>query len=79
MQQQTRHKKGNESPTYLDPQMVMRTNVHINQQDIVAYFVKAIRHYKDMEMLVIPFNTGNHWVTLSISTNNWQPSTLERG
>jgi hypothetical protein len=26
-------------------------------------------HYKDdKEMLVIPFNTGNHWVTLSIST-----------
>jgi hypothetical protein len=27
-----------------------------------------MRHYKDKEMLVIPFNTGNHWVTLSIST-----------
>jgi Ulp1 family protease len=25
-------------------------------------------HYKDKEMLVIPFNMGNHWVTLSIST-----------
>jgi hypothetical protein len=46
----------------------MRTNVHMNQQDIVAYFVKAMRHYKDKEMLVVPFNTGSHWVTLSIST-----------
>jgi hypothetical protein len=27
-----------------------------------------MRHYKDKEMLVIPFNTGNHWVTLAIST-----------
>jgi hypothetical protein len=27
-----------------------------------------MRHYIDKEMLVIPFNTGNHWVTLSIST-----------
>jgi hypothetical protein len=27
-----------------------------------------MRHYKDKEMLVVPFNTGNHWVTLSIST-----------
>jgi hypothetical protein len=23
--------------------------------------------YKDKEILIIPFNTGNHWVTLSIS------------
>jgi hypothetical protein len=28
-----------------------------------------MRHYKDdKEMLVVPFNTGNQWVTLSIST-----------
>jgi hypothetical protein len=27
-----------------------------------------MRHYKGKEMLVIPFNTGNHCVTLSIST-----------
>jgi hypothetical protein len=68
MQQQTLQKKGNESPAYLDPQMMTRTNVHLNQADVVAYFVKAMRHYKDKEMLVIPFNMGNHWVTLSTST-----------
>jgi hypothetical protein len=68
MQQQTHHKKGKESPTYLDPQMSTRTNLHINQTEVVAYFVKAMAHYKDKEMLVIPFNMGNHWVTLSIST-----------
>jgi hypothetical protein len=27
-----------------------------------------MKHYIDKEMLVIPFNIGNHWVTLSIST-----------
>jgi Ulp1 family protease len=27
-----------------------------------------MRHYRDKEMLVIPFNMGNHWVALSIST-----------
>jgi hypothetical protein len=27
-----------------------------------------MRHYRDKEILVIPFDTGNHWVTLSIST-----------
>jgi hypothetical protein len=63
MQQQTLHKKGNESPAYLDPQMVTRTNVHLNQPEVVA-----MRHYKDKEMLVVPFNTGNHWVTPSIFT-----------
>jgi hypothetical protein len=58
MEQQTLHKKGKESPAYLDLQMVMRTNLHMNRQDIVAYFAKAMRHYKDKEMLVILFK---HW------------------
>jgi hypothetical protein len=31
-------------------------------------------HYRDKEMLVVPFNTGNHWVTLSISTKYNQVS-----
>jgi hypothetical protein len=48
--------------------MATRTKLRLNRLDIVKYFVKAMRHYKDKEMLVIPFNTGNHWVTLSIST-----------
>jgi hypothetical protein len=59
---------GKESPAYLDLQIAMRTNLHTNRQEVVAYFAKATRHYRDKEMLVIPFNMGNHWVTLSIST-----------
>jgi hypothetical protein len=27
-----------------------------------------MKYYRDNELLVIPFNTGNHWVTLAIST-----------
>jgi hypothetical protein len=68
MQQQTHNRKGKESYAYLDPQMAMRTQIHLSQKDIVVYFVKAMKHYNDKEMLVVPFNTGNHWVTLSIST-----------
>ena len=68
MQQQTRHKKEKESPAYLDPQMVMRTNIMLARKDVVAYFVKAMCHYKDKEMLVVPFNTGNHWLLLFVST-----------
>jgi hypothetical protein len=68
MQQQTLHKMGKESHAYLDPQKAVRTNLHTSQQEVVAYFVKAMRHYRDKEMLVIPFNTGNHYVTLSIFT-----------
>jgi hypothetical protein len=48
--------------------MAMRTQIHLNQKEFIAYFVKAMKHYKDKEMLVIPFNTRNHWVSLSIST-----------
>jgi hypothetical protein len=68
MQQQTLNKKGNVSPAFLDPQMAMRTNVHLAPKGIVSYFVKAMSHYKDNEMLVVPFNIGNHWVLLSVST-----------
>jgi hypothetical protein len=63
MQQQTLHKMGKESSAYLDPQIMMRTNLYF-----AAYFAKAMKHYRDKEMLVIPFNTSNHLVTLSIST-----------
>jgi hypothetical protein len=69
MQQLTRHRTGKESPAYLDPQISMRTNLLAasNQKDVVAYFVRAMRHYSDKEILIVPFNTDNHWVTLAIS------------
>jgi hypothetical protein len=70
MQQQTLHKTGKESPAHLDPQIVMGTNLQSSsqRQEVVAYFGKAMRHYRDKEMLVIPFNMGKHWLTLSIYT-----------
>jgi hypothetical protein len=70
MQQQTLHRIGKETPVYLDPQISMRTNLQManNQQEVVQHFVKAMRHYRNKEMLVVPFNTGNHWGNLSIST-----------
>jgi hypothetical protein len=69
MQQLICHKTGNESPAYLDPQISTSTNLLTasTQKDVVAYFVRAMRHYSDKEILVVPFNTGNHWVTLAIS------------
>jgi hypothetical protein len=68
MQQQTLHKIGKESPAYIDPQIMTRPNLKTSPQEVVAYFAKAMTHYIDKEMLVVPFNTSNHWVTLSIST-----------
>jgi hypothetical protein len=70
MQQLTHHRMGKESPAYLDPQISTRTNLlaAISQKDVVGYFVKAMRHYSDKEIPVIPFNTDNHWVTQAIST-----------
>jgi hypothetical protein len=68
MQQLTLNKKGKESPTYLNPQMATRTQISLSQKEVVAYFVKAMKHYKDNEMLVVLFNMGNHVVTQSICT-----------
>jgi hypothetical protein len=69
MQQQTLHRTGKESLAYLDPQILMRTNLLAasSQKDVVGYFIKAMRHYSNKEILVVPFNTVNHWVTLAIS------------
>jgi hypothetical protein len=68
MQQLTHHRMGNESPAYLDAQISMRTNILVaNSRKNVAYFVKAMRHCSDKEILVVPFNTSNQWVTLAIS------------
>jgi hypothetical protein len=60
---------GKKSPAYLDPQISTRTNLLAanSQKYVVAYFVEAMRHYSHKEILVVPFNTGNHWVTLAIS------------
>jgi hypothetical protein len=68
MQQLTHHRMGKKSPAYLDPQISMRTNLLTasSRKNVVAYFVKAMRHYSDKEILVIPFNTYNHWVILAI-------------
>jgi hypothetical protein len=68
MQQQTHHKKGNESPAYLDPQMMMRTQILLDRDSILKYMIRSMCHFNDKEMLLIPFNTGNYWLLLSIST-----------
>jgi hypothetical protein len=69
MQQLTRHRMGNESPVYIDLQILMRTDLLVasSRKDVVAYFVRAMRHYSDKEILVILFNMCDHWVTLAIS------------
>jgi hypothetical protein len=59
MQQQTLNKKGKESPAFLDLQMMTRTNITLLQKEVVAHFVKALSHYNDKDMLVVPFNMGN--------------------
>jgi hypothetical protein len=60
MQQLTHHRTEKQSPAYLDSQISMRTNLlAANSRKDVAYFVKAMRHYSDKKILVIPFNMGN--------------------
>jgi hypothetical protein len=72
MQLFTHHRMGKESPVYLGLQILTRTNLLAasSRKDVVAYFVKSMRHYSDKEILVISFNTGNHWITLAISTKD---------
>jgi hypothetical protein len=70
MQQLTHHGTRKESPAYLDPEISTRTNLlgASSRKDVVGYFVRAMRHYSDKEILVVPFNIDNHWVILAVST-----------
>jgi hypothetical protein len=61
MQQDTRTRKGKDSPAYLDPQMMTTTVIQIEKAEVMKYLVWAMRYYKDKkEMLIVPYNTGSH-------------------
>jgi hypothetical protein len=73
MQQDTRTRKGKDSPTYLDPQMMTTTVIQTEKAEVVKYLVRAMRYYEDKkEMLIVPYNTGSHWVLLTISMRHNQ-------
>jgi hypothetical protein len=67
MQQKIHHRKGKESTAFLEPQMMMRTQLLPDRESVVKYIVQAMCHYNEKEMLGILFNTGNHWLFLNIS------------
>jgi hypothetical protein len=68
MQQDTRTRKGKDSPAYLDPQMMMTTVIQTEKAEVVKYLVRSMRYYKDKkEMLIALYNTGSHCVLLTIS------------
>jgi hypothetical protein len=73
MQHDTRTRKGKDSSAYLDPQMMSMTVIQIEKAEVVKYLVWAMYYYKDKkEMLIIPYNTGSHWVLLTISMRHNQ-------
>jgi hypothetical protein len=59
MEQETRHRKGKESLTFLDPQLMTRTQLLLNRESVVKYIVRAMCHCNNKK-LVIPYNTGNY-------------------
>ena len=70
MQLETHHRKGKESPAYLDPQMMSRTLILSDGQGVIRYLVRAMRQYSDKEYLMIPYNPGGHWLLINISTKH---------
>jgi hypothetical protein len=68
IQQDTHTTKGKDSPTYLDLQMMTTTVIGTEKAEVMKYLVRAMRYFKDKkEMLIISYNTGSHWVLLTIS------------
>jgi hypothetical protein len=61
MQQDTRIRRGKDSPAYLDLQMMTTTVIQTEKDEVMKYLVRAMHYYKDKkEMLIIPYNTGCH-------------------
>jgi hypothetical protein len=53
--------------------MMMTTVIQTEKAEVVKYLVWAMCYYKDKnEMLIVPYNTGNHWVLLIISMRHDQ-------
>jgi hypothetical protein len=73
MQQDTHTRKGKDSPTYLDLQMMTTAAIQTEKAEVVKYLVQAMHYYKNKkEMLIILYNTGSHWVLLIISMRHNQ-------
>ena len=73
MQQDTHIRKGKDSLSYLDSQMMTTTVIQTEKVEVVKYLVRTMRYYKDKkEMLIVPYNTGSHWVLLIISMRHDQ-------
>jgi hypothetical protein len=54
MQQDTRTRKGKDSPTYLDLQMMMMTIIQTEKAEVIKYLVWAMRYCKDKKEMLIP-------------------------
>jgi hypothetical protein len=53
--------------------MMTTTVIQTEKAEVVKYLVRAMRYYKDKkEILIIPYNTGSHWVLLTISMRHNQ-------
>jgi hypothetical protein len=48
--------------------MMTTTVIGTEKAEVMKYLVRAMRYFKDKkEMLIISYNTGSHWVLLTIS------------
>jgi Ulp1 family protease len=53
--------------------MMTTTVIQTEKAEVVKYLVRAMRYYEDKkEMLIVPYNTGSHWVLLTISMRHNQ-------
>jgi Ulp1 family protease len=53
--------------------MMTMTVIQTEKAEVMKYLVWSMRYYKDKkEMLIVPYNTGSHWVLLTISMRHNQ-------
>jgi hypothetical protein len=53
--------------------MMTMTVIQTQKAEVVKYLVRIMCYYKDKkEMLIVPYNTGSHWVLLTIAMRHDQ-------
>jgi hypothetical protein len=53
--------------------MMTMTVIQTEKAEVLKYLVRSMHYYKDKkEMLIVSYNTGSHWVLLTISIRHNQ-------
>ena len=52
--------RGKECPAFLDPGLLTRNIIDLDRAHVIEQVVKAMVHFADKDIVMCPYNPGNH-------------------